>query len=210
MKEVFEKIKEKCIKDSRIGRKSFEAFIEIVNQVAEEHASDKNVGNKDELLIHVIHGYDSLESPTDEMCFGCYVKGKNEIYVADDMPKEQFFQTIAHEYMHYLQDIEGKDFNEEEADAFAGDINIRSNDGWIPCKKDLPKITNSYLVTKVCKNDGNPIYETAHEIFWIKNMKWDCERDEYCEWEVIAWREKLEPYKPKGKDNEEHTYRKQL
>ena len=113
--------------------------IEIVNQVAEKYSSsekpnmsekltssgsDINVGNKDELLIHVMHGYDSLESPTGEKCFGCYMNGKHEIYVVDDIPKEQFFQTIAHEYMHYLQDIEGKDFDEEEADAFAGDINI--------------------------------------------------------------------------------------
>ena len=88
----------------------------------------------------------------------------------------------------------------EVAEEYVPDINVGSNDGWIPCKKDLPKISNSYLVTKVYKNNGNPIYETAHEIFWIKDMKWDCERDEYCEWEVIAWREKLDPYKPKGEE----------
>lgn len=72
------------------------------------------------------------------------------------------------------------------------------NDGWIPCSVDLPKIPNSYLVTKMCENDGNPIYETAHEIFWTSDKKWDCERDEYCEWKVIAWQNKLAPYQPKG------------
>lgn len=76
------------------------------------------------------------------------------------------------------------------------------NDGWIPCKKDLPKISNSYLVTKMYENDGNPIYETAHEIFWIKDMKWDCERDEFCVWKVIAWQNKLTPYRPEGDKNE--------
>lgn len=71
------------------------------------------------------------------------------------------------------------------------------NNDWIPCEVDLPKIPNSYLVTKMCENDDNPIYETAHEIFWTTDGKWDCERDEYCEWKVIAWRDKLAPYKPK-------------
>lgn len=70
------------------------------------------------------------------------------------------------------------------------------NNGWIPCEKELPHISNSYLVTKMCENDDNPIYETAHEIFWTKDNKWDCERDEYCEWKVIAWKNKIEPYKP--------------
>ena len=75
--------------------------------------------NKNELLIHVMHGYDSLQAPTGEVCFGCYIKGKHEIYVADDIPADQLFYTIAHEYMHYIQDIEGREFNEKEADEFA-------------------------------------------------------------------------------------------
>ena len=72
--------------------------------------------------------------------------------------------------------------------------------GWIPCNVKLPTVSNSYLVTKMCENDGNPIYETAHEIFWRTDGKWDCERDEYCDWRVIAWQEKLAPYKPGGKE----------
>ena len=70
------------------------------------------------------------------------------------------------------------------------------NNGWIPCEVELPKIPNSYLVTKMCENDGNPIYDVAHEIFWTKDEKWDCERDEDCEWKVIAWQNKLAPYQP--------------
>lgn len=37
MKEVFEKIKEKCLKDKRIGRHSLVAFLEIIDEVAEEY-----------------------------------------------------------------------------------------------------------------------------------------------------------------------------
>ena len=73
------------------------------------------------------------------------------------------------------------------------------NNGWIPCSSVvLPKRSNSYCVTKMCENDGNPIYETCHEIFWTNDNKWDCERDEDCEWRVIAWKEKDKPYQPKG------------
>ena len=66
--------------------------------------------------------------------------------------------------------------------------------GWIPCSERLPEVTNSYLVTKMCENDGNPIYDTCHEIFYTRDNKWDCERDEYCEWKVTAWQNKLVPY----------------
>lgn len=71
---------------------------------------------------------------------------------------------------------------------------VAKDGGWIPVETELPKISNSYLVTKMCENDGNPIYETAHEIFWTTEGKWDCERDEYCDWKVIAWQNKVAPY----------------
>ena len=83
---------------------------------------------KNELLIHVMHGYDSLQAPNGEVCFGCYVSKKHEIYIADDIPADKFFYTLAHEYMHYLQDIEGKEFDEEEADSFAQNL-------FFPCQK---------------------------------------------------------------------------
>lgn len=69
------------------------------------------------------------------------------------------------------------------------------NNDWIPCSERLPEISNSYLVTKKYENNGNPIYETAHEVFWLSDKKWDCERDEDCEWKVTAWQNKIEPYK---------------
>lgn len=75
--------------------------------------------NNDELTIHVMHGYDTIESPTGEKCFGCYVQGQNEIYIADGISMDQFFFTLAHEFAHFLQDADGREFDEEEADAFA-------------------------------------------------------------------------------------------
>lgn len=92
--------------------------------------------DKNELIIHIMHGYDSLQAPTGEDCFGCYIHGEYEIYVADNIPTDQLFHTIAHEYMHYLQDIDGKEFDENEANDFAWSV-------FTPCyqqgKKDLVK-----------------------------------------------------------------------
>lgn len=75
--------------------------------------------DKNELIIHIMHGYDSLEAPDGTKCFGVYLKGENEIYVASDIPDNQLFHTIAHEYCHYLQELENREFDEEEADTYA-------------------------------------------------------------------------------------------
>ena len=93
--------------------------------------------DKNELIIHIMHGYDSLKAPDGTDCFGCYINGKYEIYVADNIPTDQLFHTIAHEYMHYLQDVEGRKFDEEEANAFGFSV-------FTPCyqqgKKDLAEM----------------------------------------------------------------------
>ena len=34
--------------------------------------------DKDELIIHVMHGYDSLKAPNGEDCFGCYINREYE------------------------------------------------------------------------------------------------------------------------------------
>jgi hypothetical protein len=90
--------------------------------------------DKNELIIHIMHGYDSLKAPDGTDCFGCYINGEYEIYVADNIPTDQLFHTIAHEYMHYLQDVEGRKFDEEEANAFGFSV-------FTPCyqqgKKDI-------------------------------------------------------------------------
>ena len=107
------------------------------------------------------------------------------------------------DFYEYLMKYElDKDFDEDDDWFYKGLIRAKKivqelakDGGWIPCSERLPEISNSYLVTKMCENDENPIYETAHEIFWTIDGKWDCERDEYCEWKVIAWQNKLAPYK---------------
>lgn len=76
------------------------------------------------------------------------------------------------------------------------DIEINTNKSeWILVSERLPEKSNDYQVTKVCKNEDNIIYETCNEIFWTIDKKWDCERDDLCEWKVIAWKFKDEPYR---------------
>jgi hypothetical protein len=100
----------------------------------------------------------------------------------------EFGHTLDYEY------AKGKRDGVEESIEIVNQLAEEYNNGWIACEKELPKIPNSYLVTKMCDDDGKRIYETAHEIFWTSDGKWDCERDEDCEWKVIAWRKKLAPY----------------
>ena len=71
------------------------------------------------------------------------------------------------------------------------------NNGWISVKERLPEqdSSRSYLVTKMCKDEDKYIYEVCTEIFWASDNKWDCERDELCEWKVIAWQLVPEPFK---------------
>lgn len=98
--------------------------------------------NKNELIVHIMHGYDSLQAPNGESCYGCYINGDYEAYIADNMPTDQLFHTIAHEYMHYLQDIEGREPNEDEANDFAFSV-------FTPCyqegiNKSIETIKNYY------------------------------------------------------------------
>lgn len=58
MQKYFEKIKEKCLKDSRIGRKSLEAFIEIVKQVEEEYSISENPNKSDDCCEWVRDDYE--------------------------------------------------------------------------------------------------------------------------------------------------------
>lgn len=116
--------------------------------------------DKEELIVHVMHGYDSLKAPDGTDCFGCYIKEEYEIYVADAIPSDQLFHTIAHEYMHYLQDIEGRELDEEEANAYGFSV-------FTPCyregKKDMAKMAIEKF--KIEKDREKP--------YSVTNMLWD-------------------------------------
>lgn len=68
--------------------------------------------------------------------------------------------------------------------------------GWIPCSERLPEKSNWYLVTECIDEteDNTAISEVCTEVFWTKDNKWDCERDYYCGWKIIAWQPLPEAY----------------
>jgi hypothetical protein len=71
------------------------------------------------------------------------------------------------------------------------------NNNWISVKERLPEQdkSRSYLVTKICIDGDKSIYEVCTEIYWVRDNEWDCERDDFCEWKVIAWKPLDEPFK---------------
>ncbi len=80
--------------------------------------------HKGDCEIMVLYEYDSIEAPDGRMGFGVYVPEEKMIYVAGDIPDAEHTvpQTIAHEYAHFLQDMNGKPYDEEAADLFADDV----------------------------------------------------------------------------------------
>lgn len=85
----------------------------------ENYTTDKDV------FLHICEGYDTIEAP-DGVGFGVFVKPEEEddaptIFIAGDMPNDEFqiAETLAHEYCHFMQYCNGKEFSEEEAEEFA-------------------------------------------------------------------------------------------
>ena len=78
-------------------------------------------GTDEECEINVLDGYDTVEAPDGTRGFGVYAPEEKTIYVAADIPQADWTvpHTIAHEYAHFLQDVRGKEYDEEEADVFA-------------------------------------------------------------------------------------------
>ena len=73
------------------------------------------------------------------------------------------------------------------------------NNGWIPCSERLPEQTipfqtAEYTVTmRFVKGNRKSRPFTSHANFDYESGKWMIK-----EFEIIAWREQIEPYQPKG------------
>lgn len=71
--------------------------------------------------VFVADNCEVIEAPDGSKGFGVYVPIEKRIYIAGRMPEPRINipWTLAHEYMHFLQDIMSRDFDEDEADEFA-------------------------------------------------------------------------------------------
>lgn len=69
--------------------------------------------------IDVAKGFDSVEDEFGTKGFGVYVPDEKQIYVAGEVPHEVLVKALFHELMHWIQDVSGRGFDEDEADQFA-------------------------------------------------------------------------------------------
>lgn len=82
------------------------------------------------------------------------------------------------------------------AEEYVPDINVGSNDGWIPCSERLPEENKT---VRVWLSFTNPIISFTKRAWWVSNhFEWDNGR--IPKTEPIAWMKAVppEPYKPKG------------
>ena len=97
----------------KIISKNIDALLQHLNQ---------NYDTGQNVTIHILEESDSVQAPNGEIGFGVYIPENAEIYVAAELPEEITLSTIAHEYKHFIQFSEGKDFDEDEAEKFAEEI----------------------------------------------------------------------------------------
>ena len=78
---------------------------------------------KEKLTVHIAEGYDTIETPQG-VGFGVFVPETLEIFIAGEMPEKEknLIKVLAHEFMHFLQYRDKRQYDEEEADAFAEEI----------------------------------------------------------------------------------------
>lgn len=94
-------------------------FISYINKLK---LTDKKV------KLSILHNYQSVGSGEDNVGFAVYLPELNTIMLLTERPKELeddedfVIHNLAHEYKHFLQDCNGEEFNEDEADKFADDI----------------------------------------------------------------------------------------
>jgi hypothetical protein len=69
--------------------------------------------------IYVAEGFDTVEDEDGNVGFGVYVPGKNQIYVAGDVEDEIRARALLHEVCHWVQDMCGRPFDEDEANEFS-------------------------------------------------------------------------------------------
>ena len=69
--------------------------------------------------IYVAEGFDTVEDEDGNIGFGVYVPAENKIYVAGDVEDEIRARALLHEVCHWVQDMCGRPFGEDEANEFS-------------------------------------------------------------------------------------------
>lgn len=92
---------------------------------------EKNYPCDKEVYLHIAEGADCIEAPDGNRGFGVFVPEMSSIFIAEDIPEKEvaLIETIAHEYMHFLQYCNNEPFDEEDAEKFA--IEVRKGIGQV-------------------------------------------------------------------------------
>ena len=69
--------------------------------------------------IYVAEGFDTVADEDGNIGFGVYVPDENQIYVAGDVEDEIRARALLHEVCHWVQDMCGRPFDEDEANEFS-------------------------------------------------------------------------------------------
>ena len=84
--------------------------------------------------VVIVPGYPAIEGEDGDYGFGVYLPKQKVMWIAgdpggEDIPVDEkediICETIAHEYVHHVQSVEGRSFDESEAEEQAEDIFIR-------------------------------------------------------------------------------------
>lgn len=93
-------------------------FIKFLN---DKHFTDQ------EVKLSILHNYDCVDSE-DGSGFAVYIPELKTIMLPTEIPDEVddftdfIIHNLAHEYKHFLQDVNGEEFDEDAADKFADEI----------------------------------------------------------------------------------------
>ena len=93
-------------------------FIEFLN--------DKQFTDE-EVKLSILHNYDCVDREYGSG-FAVYIPKLKTIMLPTEIPdevkdmKEFVIHNLAHEYKHFLQDVNGEEFDEDEADKFADEV----------------------------------------------------------------------------------------
>ena len=110
--------------------------------------------------IYVAEGFDTVADEDGNIGFGVYVPAENKIYVAGDVEDEIRARALLHEVCHWVQDMCGRPFDEDEANEFSDIV-----------YDDLP----SAQPERTCVNCGR----TANNGGWYADGRTRCPIEEH-------------------------------
>lgn len=170
---------DECIGWNHHKVNAYSNAIRIVKQLAEEFATDINVGSKAEQIA------DDLSKVLKEAKdMGC-----KEIRAFHHIPFENV-EIVINALRAYNQD------------------STKKNQGWVPCSERLPKTNGVYQITRELKV-GEDIYRISGSAYFDGQDTWHNDNRvnhgrEYLK-DIVAWKPLQEPYNPEEKKRKPET-----